>query len=181
MKRPYYYLLVLLFISCTTVPKPEKKTITHTDEKAVELSANLSHISFPIQGMTCEVGCAARIEKKVAASNGIMSSKVDFEGKTAYVSFDPSETSFDAIRTTIENLGADYKVGEATANSPYTDLQGIKKCEKNCTKPCCKNKATCDKSCEKKCCKDGTKKMDKKACPADCQKACCTFKKKEKA
>ena len=176
MKRPYYYLLVLLFISCNTAPKPEKKSVTHLEYTKVELSAELAHISFPIEGMTCEVGCAARIEKKVAASKGVMSSKVDFEGKTAYVSFDPSKTSFDAIRTTIEGLGTDYKVGEATASSTYTNLQEIKKCKKDCTKPCCKNKGTCDKSCEKKCCKDGTKKMDNKACSADCQKACCAAK-----
>jgi len=118
MKRPYYYLLVILFIGCTTAPKPEKKSVAYNEEKKVELSADLSHISFPIEGMTCEVGCAARIEKKVAASEGIASSKVDFEGKTAYVSFNPSETSFDAIRATIEGLGGDYKVGEAKTNSP---------------------------------------------------------------
>lgn len=118
MKRPIYYLLVLLFISCNTAPKPEKKSVTHAEEKKVELAAELSHISFPIEGMTCEVGCAARIEKKVAAAKGVMSSKVDFEGKTAYVSFDPSETSFDAIRTTVEGLGTDYKVGEAATDTP---------------------------------------------------------------
>lgn len=177
MKRPIYYLLVLLFVSCTTAPKPEKKTVTQPEDKKVELSADLSHISFPIEGMTCEVGCAARIEKKVAASEGVISSKVDFEGKTAYVSFNPSETSFDAIRTTIEGLGADYKVGNATADSPYKNLQEGKKCDKNCTKSCCKDKKTCDKSCEKKCCKDGKKEMHKKACAADCQKACCASKK----
>ncbi|MGB0280511.1 MAG: hypothetical protein ACPGAA_06995, partial [Flavobacteriaceae bacterium] len=67
MKRPYYYLLVILFVGCTTASKPEKKTVDYNEEETVELSADLSHISFPIEGMTCEVGCAARIEKKVAA------------------------------------------------------------------------------------------------------------------
>ncbi len=169
MKRPYYYLLVLLFISCTTAPKPEKKTISHSEEKTVELSANLSHISFPIEGMTCEVGCAARIEKKVAASNGVVSSKVNFEAKTAYVSFDPSTTSFDAIRATVEGLGADYKVGESQANSAYSQAHEGKKCEKDCSK-----------SCEKKCSKECKKVMVKNACTTECEKACCTNK-KEKA
>ena len=169
MKRPYYYILVLLFISCTTAPKPEKKTISHSEEKTVELSANLSHISFPIEGMICEVGCAARIEKKVAASNGVVSSKVNFEAKTAYVSFDPSTTSFDAIRATVEGLGADYKVGESQANSAYSQVHEGKKCEKDCSK-----------SCEKKCSKECKKVMVKNACTTECEKACCTNK-KEKA
>lgn len=169
MKRPYYYILVLLFISCTTAPKPEKKTISHSEEKTVELSANLSHISFPIEGMTCEVGCAARIEKKVAASNGVLSSKVKFEAKTAYVSFDPSTTSFDAIRATVEGLGAEYKVGESQTNIVYSQLHEGKKCEKDCSK-----------SCEKKCSKECKKVMDKNACTTEREKACCANK-KEKA
>lgn len=180
MKRPYYCLIVLLFIGCTTASKPVKKVVTYNEEKTEELSSQLSHISFPIEGMTCEVGCAARIEKKVAVSEGVQSSKVDFKTKTAYVSFDPSVTSFDAIRTTIEGLGSDYKVGESQASSPYDQLQGEKKCDKNCNKPCCKDKKTCNKSCEKMCCKGGKKEMTKKACAADCQKPCCAAK-KEKA
>ena len=117
MKRNYYCLLILLIIGCTTSTKPEKKSVSYQDEKPAELYANLSHISFPIEGMMCEVGCAARIEKKVAASKGIASSSVDFEAKTAYVSFDPSVTSFDVISANVEGLGADYKVGEDKACS----------------------------------------------------------------
>lgn len=180
MKPLFYYLLVVLFIGCNTAPKPEKKTISHDAEKTVELSADMSHISFPIKGMTCEVGCAARIEKKVAASEGVVASKVDFKAETAYVSFDPSATSFEAIRATIEGLGADYEVGEATVDSPYFQMKEGKSCKKDCDKPCCKDKKACDKSCDKPCCKDGKKDMDKKACAADCKKACCA-KKEEKA
>ena len=177
MKTPIYYLLVILFIGCTTAPKPEKKSVTYQDEKKVELSADLSHISFPIKGMTCEVGCAARIEKKVAASQGVMTSKVDFKSETAYVSFDPSKTSFDAIRSIIEGLGTDYTVGDAKADSPYfAEMNEGKRCKKDCDKPCCKDKKTCDKSCDKPCCKDSIKDTDKKACPADCKKACCAKK-----
>lgn len=177
MKSPFYYLLVMLFIGCTTTTKPEKKSITHAEEKTVALSADLSHISFAIEGMTCEVGCAARIEKKVAASEGIFSSKVDFSKKTAYVSFDPSSTSFDAIRATIEGLGADYKVGEAQVDSQYFQINQSKSCAPDCDKPCCSEKKTC----EKECCKDGKKDMEKKACAADCQKACCAHKEADKA
>lgn len=180
MKTPFYYLLVVLFFSCNTATKPKKKNVDHNKEEKVELTADMSHISFPIKGMTCEVGCAARIEKKVTASEGVVNSKVDFKAETAYVSFDPSATSFEAIRSTIEGLGADYKVGEATASSPYFQMKEGKICNKDCDKPCCKDKKTCNKSCDKPCCKDGKKNMDKKACAADCKKACCA-KKEEKA
>lgn len=163
MKIPFFLLLIVLSVSCTTAPRPEKKSVSYSEENNVEQTAELAHISFPIEGMTCEVGCAARIEKKVAVSEGIASSKVDFEGKTAYVSFDPTKTSFDAIRATIEGLGADYSVGEAQANSDYKLKQEGKVCSKDCKKACCKkDKKSCDKSCEKKCCKDGKKDADTK-------------------
>lgn len=178
MKFPYYYLLVLLFIGCNTTPKPEQKTVEYTEEKTINFAtADLSHISFPIEGMTCQVGCAARIEKKVAAAEGVASSKVDFEGKTAYVSFDASKTSFANIKTTIEGLGGDYYVGDATVNSTYSFGKQGKSCDASCDKACCAKKKKCDGNCEKKCCKDGKKEMNKKACASDCNKACCASKK----
>ncbi|MBL18853.1 MAG: hypothetical protein CMC82_03360 [Flavobacteriaceae bacterium] len=113
MKRLFFYILILTILSCAS-KNPEEKTISQSDEAAVTMSdENLSKISFQVEGMTCEVGCAARIEKKVAAMEGVAMSKVDFEAKTAFVSFDPTTTSFDKVKTTIESLGVDYKVGEA--------------------------------------------------------------------
>ncbi len=91
--------------------------------------------------MTCEIGCAARIEKKVAASEGVAAAKVDFDAKTAYVSFDPNITSFANIQSTVEKLGGDYQVGEAKASSPYNlDHKEHKQCDKTCDKPCCAEK-----------------------------------------
>ncbi len=163
MKRPIFYILVLLVVSCTT-KNPEKKTVAHNEEVTTTITnENLSHISFAVEGMTCEVGCAARIEKKVAAMEGVAVSKVDFEAKTASVSFDSTLISFDDMRATIEALGDDYKVGEATA-IPALKLKSSGK------------KKKCDKTCEKACCKKEGKK-DKKACDASCKKECCAKKK----
>ena len=163
MKRPIFYILMLLIVSCTS-KNPEKKSVSHTPETKVTMSDNnLSNISFQVEGMTCEVGCAARIEKKVAAMEGVATSKVDFEAKTAYVSFDPTTTSFENVKTTIESLGDDYKVGEANAMPAFSSDYHGKKCDKSCEKACCK--------------KEG---KDKMACEATCKKPCCA-KKKEKA
>ena len=178
MKRPIFYILILLVVSCTS-KNPEKKTVSNSDEAAVTMSdKNLSNISFQVEGMTCEVGCAARIEKKVAAMEGVATSKVDFEAKTAYVSFDPTTTSFDNVKTTIESLGDDYKVGEATDMPAFSSDYHGKKCDPACEKACCAKDKKCDKSCEKACCKKEGK--DKMACEATCEKPCCA-KKKEKA
>ena len=169
---------MLLIVSCTS-KNPEKKSVSHTAETKVTMSdKNLSNISFQVEGMTCEVGCAARIEKKVAAMEGVAMSEVDFEAKTAFVSFDPTTTSFDKVKATIESLGDDYKVGEATAVAAFSSEQNGKKCDPDCEKACCAKDKKCDKSCEKACCKKEGK--DKMACKANCEKPCCA-KKKEKA
>ena len=163
MKCPIFYILMLLIVSCTS-KNPEKKSVSHTAETKVTMSdKNLSNISFQVEGMTCEFGCAVRIEKKVAAMEGVATSKVDFEAKTAYVSFDPTTTSFDNVKTTIESLGDDYKVGETTDMPAFSSDYHGKKCDPACEKACCK--------------KEG---KDKMACEATCEKPCCA-KKKEKA
>lgn len=105
---------MLLIISCNS-KTPEKIKVSHiTKTKVIMSDKNISNISFQVKGMTCELGCAARIEKKVSALKGIITSTVDFEAKTAYVSFDSATTSFDNIKITIESLEDDYKVGTAT-------------------------------------------------------------------
>ena len=120
MKKSIFYILLLLIISCNS-KTPEKIKVSHisaqsqmTETKLIMSDKNLSNISFQVDGMTCELGCAARIEKKVSALQGIITSTVDFEAKTAYVSFDSATTSFDNIKITIESLEGDYKVGAAT-------------------------------------------------------------------
>ena len=123
MKFPIFYVLMLLIVGCYS-KSPEKKTVSHNNEITETISdKNLSNISFPVEGMTCEVGCAARIEKKVAAMEGVASTKVDFEAKTAYVSFDSITISFDDLKTTIESLGDNYKVGEVTSIPAFSSGQ----------------------------------------------------------
>jgi Cu+-exporting ATPase len=123
MKFPIFYVLMLLIVGCNS-KSPEKKTVSHNNEITETISdKNLSNISFPVEGMTCEVGCAARIEKKVAAMGGVASTKVDFEAKTAYVSFDSITISFDDLKTTIESLGDNYKVGEVTSIPAFSSDQ----------------------------------------------------------
>lgn len=123
MKIPIFYVLMLLIVGCNS-KSPEKKTVNHNNEITETISdKNLSNISFPVEGMTCEIGCAARIEKKVAAMEGVASTKVDFEGKTAYVSFDSITISFDDLKTTIESLGDNYKVGEAASIPAFSSDQ----------------------------------------------------------
>ncbi|KVV13852.1 heavy-metal-associated domain-containing protein [Flavobacterium sp. TAB 87] len=82
-----------------------------TIKKAVA-PENLQTASFEIEGMTCAVGCARTIEKELVAMEGIQEATVDFDTKTATVSFDKNlqnpETLTKAVQASAD--GKTYKV-----------------------------------------------------------------------
>lgn len=88
---------------------------TTTDTlSAVETAANLKTESFTIEGMTCEIGCAKTIESKLANLEGVDEAKVDFENKTATISFDEAKQNKASLIKTINAVagGNTYKATE---------------------------------------------------------------------
>lgn len=108
----------LALISCqetgskaqTTPETKEVKTSTTTKEKT--LAAKPETATFQIAGMTCEMGCAKTIEKKLAETNGIQDAKVDFDKKEATVTFDTEVLNTKQISDLVEACadGKTYKV-----------------------------------------------------------------------
>jgi Cu+-exporting ATPase len=173
MKNTVQLLIVLLILatSCNTTTKPEVKTISTEKTTTISSDAVLTKAEFGVEGMTCQMGCASAIEKKLNAVSGVQSAKVDFSNKKASVSFDSSLTNPEALTAAITSAGKSYSVTTVNLVEEFT----VKSCKKECTKPCCaKDKAACKKECTKPCCS-----KDKTACQKDCKKACCT--KKEEA
>ena len=62
--------------------------------------------------MTCAMGCAATIEKKLAETEGVKEAKVDFESKTATVAFDKTVNNQESLTKLVEGVadGKTYKV-----------------------------------------------------------------------
>lgn len=52
------------------------------------LPALMATTTFNIEGMHCEVGCAARIQKKLAKLDGVENASIDFDEKLATVEHD---------------------------------------------------------------------------------------------
>ena len=67
-------------------------------------------VTLPVTGMTCG-GCARSIERKLAATPGVASAKVDLEGATATVRFDPGRTEIPKLVAAIEQLGFQVPAG----------------------------------------------------------------------
>ena len=78
-------IITLFAFSCKNEAKPEVVTspnseITTNNEVAkLDPNANYAKAEFTIEGMTCAMGCAKTIEKKMAKMEGVKSATVDFD------------------------------------------------------------------------------------------------------
>lgn len=105
----------MLFSCKDTASKPTTAAANEavtTEQKAPTVAAKPETASFKIEGMTCAMGCAKTIEKKLAGMNGVQKATVDFDKKEATVEFDAAVLTAEKLYTTVEATGdgATYKV-----------------------------------------------------------------------
>ena len=197
--------IALAAFSCKNETKPEVKTVeteTATETAKAELDPNATYAKaeFTIEGMTCAVGCAKTIEKKLAKMEGVKSAKVDYDKKMAMVEYDDAKVTTTSLEATVKKVGDTYTVKEMKTVESFsakkacgpdckkaccankTDAEkkacAVKKCSADCTKKDCDKCAAKTAECKKKCdAKKAKASADNKmACAADCKKACCTGK-----
>ena len=153
-------LMVTFVFSCKNEKSPEVKTVKIETEVAKELDPNATYAKaeFTIDGMTCQIGCAATIQKKISKMDGVKSATVDFDRKLAMVEYNEAKVTPTSLEEAVAKVSDTYKVSDMKTVESFS---GKKECSADCKKACCANK-------------------DKKtACKADCQKACCSKDKKE--
>ena len=193
--------------SCKNETEPQVKTVETaevTTKKEIAADAKLAKAEFNIEGMTCAIGCAKTIEKKLSNMDGVKSATVDFDKKLAMVEYDEAVVNPTLLENTVTTASDKYSVnGMKTVESFSTDGAKAgddkKKCNhegKECKKGSkdCKmgDKASC-KGKSKEDCKGKSKKDCKMmkgdkasmganhgekmaACEKDCKKACCADK-----
>jgi Cu+-exporting ATPase len=154
-------IMALVFSSCKNEQQPEVKTVdvevTKKDvAQNLDPNATYAKVEFSIDGMTCAMGCAKTIEKKMAKMDGVKSAKVDFDTRLAMVEYDEAKVSPKTLEEAVTKVGEVYKVKDM---KKVTDFGTEKK--------------ACDKDCDKACCADKSE-IEKKACAKDCKKACCS-------
>jgi copper chaperone CopZ len=115
--KPIYLLILFLFFAqnCKD-PKAEVVYIQNNDVHSIidesMMNNKLATATFEIKGMTCEMGCAKTIEKKLSNLEGTSLAKVDFKNETASVLFDLNKIDKDILKSTVESIGdkKTYKV-----------------------------------------------------------------------
>lgn len=140
--------------------EPEVKTVeTESAQKvySVDPNAHYAKAEFAIEGMTCAVGCAKTIEKKLAKMDGVKSAKVDFDKKLAMVEYNEDQLSPNNLAEAVKMAGDAYSVENMQTVDHFSTEKNTtanKECPPNCEMACCKDKKDCPSDCQKECCKD---------------------------
>lgn len=108
----------LVFVSCKkeedkslSLIKAQAEKETPKEHKAIA-AENVQTASFEIEGMTCAMGCAKTIEKELSNLEGVEKAAVDFDKKTATVTFDKTVQNQENLTKVVQETGdgKTYKV-----------------------------------------------------------------------
>ena len=107
--------LALFSVSCKDSAQPEIKTVemeqpTTASQKQLDPNATYAKAEFAIEGMTCQMGCAKTIEKKIAKMEGVKSAVVDFDKRLAMVEYDNAKVTPMSLEAAVESVGDAYSV-----------------------------------------------------------------------
>ncbi len=171
-------IIAVAIVSCKNNTTPETITVDTNTEmvnkeaNTEDIAANYNKAEFKIDGMTCAIGCAKRIESKLASLEGVKSAKVDFEQKLAMVEYNEAKVDFDALTSTVAKVPGDYKISDMKNVEAFA-----KTCAADCKMECCakkdETKKACKADCKMACCAN---KDAKTACKPDCKMECCAKK-----
>ena len=107
--------IALSLAACKNNTKPEAKTVAveiSNKENTAKLDPNATYakVEFNIKGMTCEMGCAKTIEKKLAKMDGMKTAVVDFKNEMASVEFDVAKLNHSSITKAVNQVSDIYSV-----------------------------------------------------------------------
>ena len=111
----FFIILSIVFLwGCQNklVPKVIEVPISQESPKKIEALGKKAYAKLSIEGMTCAIGCAVTIEKKLQRTSGIVSAKVDFETNTGWVTYDATMLNLDKISSVVKSTGASYSVSK---------------------------------------------------------------------
>ena len=99
------------------------------------VASEMASLKADISGMTCEVGCAKTIEKMLSETEGVVSAKVDFEKKAAFVDYDKAKVSEADLLAAINKFkDGSYSAKKAEDKVKETAKSVTKKVEKEVKK-----------------------------------------------
>ena len=125
-----FALSALFLTSCKDKSVAVAETSTQTTKEVVAetktpaLVGKIETASFKVDGMSCEIMCASKIQKELSATNGVQKATVDFANKTATIQYDSGVTSPEKLVELVEavNGGDSYKVSNLKSSADHASL-----------------------------------------------------------
>ena len=128
MKKSIFILAfsAMVFTSCkdSAVATTEISAEANTETKTTALVGKVETASFTIDGMSCEIMCASKIQKELTTTEGVQNATVDFDKKLATVEYDAGVTSPEKLIELVEavNGGDSYKVSNLKTSADHASL-----------------------------------------------------------
>ncbi|MBP1840253.1 heavy-metal-associated domain-containing protein [Formosa algae] len=169
-------LVSILAFSCKDkAAEPEIKTVetaatAETTTNTLDPNATYAKAEFTIEGMTCQIGCANTIEKKLSKLDGIKSATVSFDKKLAMVEYDVAKVNATTLEETVTKAGDMYSVKDMKTVEDF-DTTSTEETETS-------KKMTCKGDCEGECNGDCKGKSEDiaMACSEHGKEGCCATK-----
>ncbi len=160
MKTLKLFFVLTCFMLVTLACNNQTKEVTTSSEEQTAIATqeqekSLAMVEFSIEGMSCAMGCAKKIENKLAGLDGVTEASVDFDQKLAMVTFEKDKITTTTLEETVKSAGDSYSVKEMKTVESFSASQA-------------KGKHVCDDTCKK----EGCTAEKKKACGTNCTKAC---------
>ena len=112
--------LVVVFltfsIACGNSEQAEESNPTTEDVQVAAVTPNAT-ATLDVEGMTCEMGCKAAIEKHLSKTAGVAECNVDFEKSLAVVAYDNNVITEDQIIAEIGSIA-----NEAYSAKPHVEV-----------------------------------------------------------
>lgn len=104
MKKFFIVLLAAGFLLGCSQSDQAANDSPAENKVAMEKPSETKTISVGVEGMTCQ-GCVSSIETAIAAVDGVVDQKVNLEGRSASITFDPSQTDAEKLAKVIGDAG----------------------------------------------------------------------------
>lgn len=103
-------------VACSNTNNVQESTSGEESVQLAEVTPNATS-TLDVEGMTCEMGCKAAIEKHLSKTAGVATCKVDFESAVAVIEYDNNQITEDQIIAEIGSVA-----NEAYSAKPHIEL-----------------------------------------------------------
>jgi len=115
----------IFIVACKNKVRPEIEALetetANATAKTFDPNTVFAKAEFGIEGMTCEIGCARTIERKITKMEGVKYAKVDFNKKMAMVEYDQDKVTPADLEETVAKAGKAYKVKDMKTVERFSD------------------------------------------------------------